>query len=241
MLRLHNFSFTQGILGGALGVFVMGIWSCASQQETSTIKRRTSENEFPQAAINPERMNDATTNQPPGQEQNPTSGNSSSQPTPDKPVENPSPPKSPDISTTNSTQTTTSTDTQVENVAYDGFFYPLKMKECHEAGKVYDRATLDCHATQVLASTGGAGFYCNKTGIIAAFGKSETASQQVDAKLQNQWKIDQCGLETNGKKVVSFVCFTDKSQSCNANPICKDQKQLDTKETKFCLSKMTEN
>lgn len=245
MLRFQEFSVAHWILGGALGVSVLGVWSCASQKDTNTIKHRTPENEFPQASISPERMDNATKNQPPEQPENSASGNSNSQPAPDKSAENssvtPSPPKSPDVPSPNSPQTVTGTDTQVEPIVYDGFFYPLKMKECHEAGKVYDRATLDCHATQVLASPGGAGFYCNKTGIVAAFGKSESASQQVDSKLQSQWKIDQCGLETNEKKVVSFVCFTDKSQSCNANPICKDPKQLDPKETKFCLSKMTES
>lgn len=191
--------------------------------------------------VSPERVDDATKNQPTGQPQESVLGNSNSQAPSEKPLENPSPPKSPEISPMSSTGAATGTETAAEAVVYDGFFYPLKMKECHEAGKAYDRATLDCHATQVLATASSGGFSCSKTGIVTAFGKSETVNQQVDSKLQGQWKIDQCSLEANQKKVVSFVCFTDKSQSCNANPICKDPKLLDPRETKFCLSKITES
>ena len=127
---------------------------------------------------------------------------------------------------------------QTAPIKYDGFFYPQRMKECHDAGKVYDRGTLDCHPTQILGTTQN-GFGCVKSAILKAFGNTPDLEKNIDAKTTVGWKIDQCGIE-GGKKMIHFVCFSDKSQKCSENPRCEDPEKLEPKNTKFCVSKINE-
>jgi hypothetical protein len=124
-------------------------------------------------------------------------------------------------------------------ILYDGFFYPLKMKECHEAGKIYDRSTLNCHVTQILGTPQN-GLTCNKAGIIMAFGNTPALDTNIDTKLNAGWRIDQCAFE-GPKKIVYFVCFANQSETCSSNPRCEDPKNLEPKNTKFCVAKISEN
>lgn len=124
-------------------------------------------------------------------------------------------------------------------IQYDGFFFPAKMKECHDAGKIYDRATLTCHPTQLLGTSQN-GFTCNKTGIIKAFENSTGLETNVDSKVSAGWKIDQCAYD-GSKKIVYFVCFTTQSEICTSSPRCQDPQNLEPKNTKFCVSKISES
>lgn len=124
-------------------------------------------------------------------------------------------------------------------IQYDSFFYPPKMKECHNLGKIYDRGTLDCHKTQIMGTVQN-GFSCVKSGVLKAFGNAEGLEKNIDLKIALGWKLDQCGID-GVKKTIYFVCFADKNQQCSENPKCLDLKDLEPANTKFCVSKISES
>jgi len=102
------------------------------------------------------------------------------------------------------TADTTTADTSTTDDPWQDLLNPPALEQCHQQGKIYDRAKQTCSLANIATS-----YQCTHAGIVDRFKKlNVNAETQLSQFEQQGYQIDQCG-EYNNEPVVFMVKKVD--------------------------------